>query len=474
MFKYLVSLLVCATHILQASEDSLKFKEISLSEIERIAIQNNQELNIQAQEVESYKMLYFQAISQYLPQIDYTASASEMEVAASNGQHDTYSSAFNLSQTIFSLQTIFEIAQAHTAYASRLAFYEEYLNDLIYNIRTGYYRVVLYHEQIEVARTQLALFQEQLRLEKEKLKVGESTLYDVEQTKVRVAESLTFYHESVEKWKVSQNTLIFLMGVDPQEVSEFSLFEKEIPIRSPLLISKKLDQLNLIHEERVIKDLEIQKEQFQGALEPLDPYMSVFSDEEINEWEEKAIHQRPKIKVSALQQELAKEKLSAKKSKYLPVVNGFGSYSSPTTAGGGFSHLQYNWSCGVSLNWQLFDGLSREFSIQQYISEKIKADLDYDKNVHATLIDVKNNFFKMDRSLLNYFAANEGLIHSKLALEQAKQRLDLGVITPISYRETVLTYTQTWQNLNQASYELIDTYFTLEKLVGAYTERKKQ
>ena len=78
----------------------------------------------------------------------------------------------------------------------------------------------------------------------------------------------------------------------------------------------------------------------------------------------------------------------------------------------------------------------------------------------------------MNRSLLNYFAANEGLIHSKLALEQAKQRLDLGVITPISYRETVLTYTQTWQNLNQASYELIDTYFILEKLIGGYTERQ--
>ena len=485
MFKKISTFLIVFSFNLLYSNQSYDKDELTILEAEAIALKHNQNLAILRQQVDEKKMAYYQKISAYFPSLSYEGEVT-VDQYQNDGHRDSYDSTFTLDQEIYSTDKIFSISEAKLDFESQKMLYEEEVNNLLLKVRKAYYNVVLNKKNIDVAREEIELLKLQLEkeletrninLEKylaetepgkevedkkgsEKQKSKDAELvsdYEVNQVKVRLSDSHVAYHEMFEQWNVSQSNLIRLLGLDLDTILDVKIRETELPLQQYPIIKKYIASLIKLRNE---------------SLRDLFQYRKLFSDKEERFWRQKAIENRPVIKYLNFQEYVAEEKLNAQKAKYLPSLSAQGEYKSNTSSGKGFIHLDYEWSYGVTLSWNLFDSFNREFGIQKYVSKKLQAQMAYENGVQDTYLAVRNAFQALDKSLQNYLSALDGLQSAKLALEEAKEKLAMNQIGALDYRESVFAHTKTLFRVNTASFNVLTAYFELEYLGGAYANNR--
>ncbi|HYV97653.1 MAG TPA: TolC family protein [Gemmatimonadaceae bacterium] len=158
-----------------------------------------------------------------------------------------------------------------------------------------------------------------------------------------------------------------------------------------------------------------------------------------------------------------------------PTVQATGSYgrSNSQATHGGFSGydfgsgpMNYNWSFGLSLNWQLWNGYSRE---SQLLNARVQTD-----NSEANLRDVKlqarQNIVQQINTLrtaeANLAIAHDNVTNAAEALRIAQTRYDVGAGDILTVLTAQNTLNQQRTTLIQQRFTLRNTRAQIETLIG--------
>ncbi len=401
-----------------------------MREAEELALERNEVLVSSGWLKKRGYQQYLQARSQWYPAVTVSGQAMKTQYANAAGDRYVNSGQVSVSQTLFSSDAYYGVQQG--AYASDFATLEHasLANDIVFEVRRVYYFIVLLREQLAVNEEALGLLREALKTEKHRHSLGESTKFDVNQASVAVSNRLPAYYETRRKLSAERNRLRRLLHSDDADAGAI-----DIPIdRIPSVVDRLKDEIDT-------------------------NVAQLFSDEEERQWERLALANSPAIRMQQLAVDTAQSVLRQKRGRYLPSVTGFANYSHSSTAIA-YGHSRY-WDAGVSMSWSLFDGLGRERGIREADASYKSAAVLLNNAREDTRIEVHDIFSAIESEFLSFYAADRSVTLAHEAMEHAKDRADIGEITPLEYREATNALHEARYNRNAASYNLLMAYYSL-------------
>lgn len=455
--RYLLLLCLCtsALHAGPCCDDPLCERPdhpLTLTEAEDIAIRNNKAIRSLRQIAEQGQYRVLQAQAEWYPQVNYFPLARWRDV--NSGSSELYQSVLNFTQNIFDTQRYYDVRLSKIDEELLCTDFAILKNEVRYLVRTAYYNVILQKGQTEVQSENVEILQDALKLEERKFAVGESTRFDVNQAKVSYANALSDYFLSRRNHKAAKNNLLQLLGYDPN--GDLLLAEDEMDVHTiPLLDAK----IKVLTEQQ--REVELEK-----ATNPNSPPQwanagAPFSKEEKTNWEEMALSCQPQIHKRILLLDFEQETKSKRYGEYWPSLQGFGNHILSNSA------PSRTYEAGVTLSWKLFDGFARSARVQEAKLAVCSAEIELQKIVQDNLISLHDRFDEIEEAVLSYYAAKESVALAEQAIELAKARRELGVITPIEYREVTASLTQARQDFNRASFALLRSYYLLRQEAGA-------
>lgn len=448
-----LSIFLCsATFTLSAAPNTWTLKEA-----EEQALKYNEQLLSLEQQVEAGKQRRLQAISSYMPSASLTGQHSRSENSSIFAPAESTTASVNFTQNLFVSDVYYANQSARIDYQSLRQQFQSLKNSLLFQLRQSYFAVLLAQEELKVQKENVDVLMGALKREQQLLDLGESTVFDVNQSKVAVANALSEFYAAVKGEKSSHNTLIRLLGLT-SKMDDLVISESDFPVRAIPILNEKLLALGMEKEESSVIDRLLSE----GHLN----HESIFSDAEVRSWEAEALSNRPDIQVQESSLDQAKYNLRSKKAKYLPDLAAFATYDW-TSQTSSLSNDKDNWKMGVSLSWNLFDSFNRERKIAEARKLKRSAEHTFQDLIDAAKGDVRDRIYDLEEGLMSYFAAHEGASLAEDAIKEARQRREVGVITALEYRDAASTQTKAKQNFNLASYRLLVAYYALKASVGA-------
>ena len=455
-------------------------KNISLIDAECIARNCNKELLIAKEGSNQAEQRKKQAISRWFPSINYQGQFHVVEKAEEflnifnpedpfTISHRGYRSVLQLDQPLFSTDLIFNLKSKKI---EEVAFDFEQantLNELLLAVRRNYYSVIAYEVSLQVERENINFLSYALDLEQKKLTAGNSTALEVNQSKVAVANAISLYYSTLKNLKYARNALILTLGVDPLLEPELTLEQAQIPIDHTPEISLKLQEVEsrynyLDSAMPTTKDFLNHVDSIEKARK-----LTLFSDEDVLKYLEFAFSNRPDLLKSKLQVGVANQNLGQKQGKYLPKLDGFArySYNDANIGPHPFGTQNYNWSGGLVLKWNLFDGLLREHEIKEARSAKQSYQLNYDKIFQKVEVEIRNGLYELEEAMMCYLSSSQAVLLAEQARLQAADKLEYGRIPPLEYRDSVNLLLQSRNQKTKASLDLISAYYQLRYATGA-------
>lgn len=342
-----------------------------------------------------------------------------------------------------------------------------YQNDLIFNVRRSFYNVVLAEDELLTQAERVANLFDGMKQEENKLKAGKATKYVYNQSKVAVANALSRYYNNQKLVKVAYQDLALLLGYDDGNLIKVN--EKEIPVLTVPEIAEKIESLGIVsslksanidEEKDVVTDYlilhsgEINKE-ITG---------SIFTEEEIAKWQAIAFDYNPTIMRKENAMSTAYYEVKTQQGRYVPTLETFVNQAS--TGSPSFVHQRYTFEAGFELRWELFDGFGRERKICESKFRQESTIWDYEQALIHVNSDVRTRFYEMEEALLSYFASSESVKVAELAVSEAKERLRLGVLTPLDYRDSVTELARAKTDQNRSKNNFIHAYYGLRHAGG--------
>ncbi len=453
---------------------------ISLKEAENIARECNKELLIAKEGTNQAKQRKRQAVSRWFPSLNYQGqfhmvSKSEEFLNIFNASdpftssHRGYRSILQFDQPLFSTDLIFNLKSKKLEEEAFDFERASTLNELLLAVRQSYYSVVAYEISLDIERENIEFLSYALEQEQKKLNAGNATTLEVNQSKVAVANAISLYYSTLKHLKNARNAFILTLGIDPLLEPELALSQTQIPIDSTAEIAIKLQEVETKYDyfdKRIpsTKDFLNHVTSIEKAKK-----LTLFSEEEVFDYLEFAFSHRPDLRKSQLQIGVANQNLGEKQGKYLPKVEGFARYSYNDAYIGPhpFGSQSYNWSGGVVLKWNLFDGLLREHEIKEARSLKHSYQLNYDKNFQKVEVEIRNGLYELEETIMAYLSSSQAVLLAEQARFQSAEKLEFGRIAPLEYRDSVNLLLQSRNQRTRASLDLIGAYYQLRYATGA-------
>lgn len=463
----------------------LPLRNLSLRDAEGIALEYNKNFLIAQESTFQADERKLQAVSRWLPAIGYRGEFRDIEkkeiffdvfspVLAFS--HRGYSSIFELSQPIFSSDLLFGLKSS--ALEAEVYSYAQAntKNELLLVVRDRYYEVLFYENALEIERENITFLSYALEQEQGKLNAGNSTPFEVNQSKVAVANSISLYYSTLKNLKNARNALVISLGIDPLLESEIQLSEKKMPIEKIPEIAMKLEELEEKYNYRQdtfpsTNDFLIHIDSLKNARK-----LTLFSQEEVEKYINLAFSLRPDLQAKRLEVGVANQNVNQKMGNYLPKVSGYARYSYNDVVLGPkpFSQQDYYWSAGIVLSWNLFDGLLREHEIKEAKSIRSSSKISYDKEWQRIEVEIRNGLYQLEEAMLAYASSTQAVFIAELARDQAADKLRFGRIAPLEYRDSVNLLAQAKNQQNQASFDLIAAYYQVRYATGIDAEGEKK
>lgn len=440
----------------------------TLDQAERIALQNNKDICKLCQLYQSARMGKFVSISKWLPEINLLSDGYKTQVRQSNtGSYSAYISQFFLSQRLFSTDAYYDVKIAGLVVQNLKLLLEGVMIDVLFNVRTAFYQVVLDYQNITTAKTNVEILSNLAwRMEKD-YKRGTSILLNVNQSKVAVANATSAYYQAIKQLEIDLDYLVTVLGYNPGEVKlEFDALE--IPIGQIPELASKVEWLTNVFAEKEKQGL-VYKPDFPKTEEK---YMKhLFSEGEICAWEKLAFQYRPDLKVRCTEWKIANEAVNKEKGTYLPEVKlafNYGGYPTETefNPSSTFFNQKFQWALGFNFSWLLFDGLGRDFRVRQARYESKAKCCEYKKGIQLTFQDVRDQIFSISESVASFTTAEGNVALAEQTLDLANKQLEIGYLTIFDYQIVVDGLIQALYIRDQARYDLIKGYFGLKHASG--------
>lgn len=442
-------------------------QSLTLEGAERFALRQNPSLRSLRHQVQGGAYNQRNARSKWAPQLSVSAEAERSGSGKGSGS-SSYNQRVSAKQTLYNAGTYYGVCAADLDARGKELDLLLSTNDLLFDVRRAYYDCVVAQEEVEVQRENVDILSDALEREEKKFKVGETTKFEVRQSTVSVANALSSYYAAVRRMKVAKNTLLNLMGEDPHIDSNLAVAACEVPVLSVPFLREKAQQLGWEASSSMSERDDLIRETFSiySGESPSQAPRRVFSQGEVQTWQEKALENRPAMKKATLALHQACNTLRTKKGEWHPSISGFASGSHDSDDEIRFTADGTSWEFGASVSWTLFDGFGRQSRIGEAKAKLCAAQGDYDRVVRATKVAIQNSFHELEESLLSYFAASQSVALAEEAIHLAQNRRSLGVITPLEYRDVAASLTSARQNLNRASFTLLTSYYNLRRQAG--------
>lgn len=463
--------------LLSVASLSADLKNLSLDEAVQLALDCNKNLLIAKENTFQANERKSQAISRWLPSIQYRAEFRDIEKEELfydvfsldfSLSHRGYSSILMLNQPIFSSDLLFGLKakQFETQVYSQIQANTK--NELLKAVRDRYYAVLLYEKELEIERENIDYLSYALSKEEGKLKAGSSTPFEVNQSKVAVANAISLYYTSLKSWKHARNGLVLTLGIDPLLERELHLNIQAMPLKEIPELAMKLEEL----EEKynycqdtfpTTSDYLLKIDRLENARK-----LTLFNEKETKDYLDLALSARPDLLAIKKQIDVADQNVNAKLGNYLPRVSGYVRYSYNDVMLGEkpFFQQDYNWSAGLVLTWNLFDSLLREHEVKEARSVKASSKLNYEKQWQRVEVEVRNGLYQLEEAILSYSSSTQAVYLAEQARMQAQEKLDCGKIAPLDYRDSVNQLAQAKNQQNRASFDVLASYYELRYATG--------
>jgi outer membrane protein TolC len=459
------------------SDDLILLGSLKLKDAERVAITNNKNYLISNQNVKQANYRKKQALSRWFPKIQYDAyylASKKPQLALDyfsffeTLKKNIFYSRFEMKQPIFSTNLYYKLKTKKLELKESKYEKNTFYNELLLKVRSDYYAIVLFQNSLAVQKENISYLTEALKLEKKQLDAGSSTTYQVNQSKVAVANAITQYYSTLKNYQNAKNSLVDSLGIEPFFEKILQIEETQMPI---FLISLIKEKLNLIQEGFLYQyDNFFSTEDMLTKIEQLDQEkkLILFTEKELESYITLAINKRPDLKQQKTGIQIAQQQINQKKGKYLPEISGYIDYAYNAAQPGDKSFFKQPYSIqgGVRLTWTIFDSLLRENKIQEAKAYKTSKCLEYEYVYNTIELDLRNILYRLEETLFAYLSASEAVLLAEQAMQQAKDKLKFGKIPPLDYRETANSLAQAKNHLNQASYSLLINYYQLRYATG--------
>lgn len=455
----------------------LPLRNLTLSDAEEIALEYNKSLLIAKEGTSQAKERKSQAVSRFLPAINYRAEFRDIDKKELffdvfskefTFSHRGYSSILQLSQPIFSTDLIFGL-KSKSLEADIYSYQQgNTKNELLLAVRDRYYEVLLYEKALDIERENIDYLAYALEQEQGRLEAGSATPFEVNQSKVSVANAISLYYATLKKLKNARNALILTLGIDPLLEPEIQLEEHRMPIDSIPELAVKIQELDQTYHYR--SDTFPTTTDFTRHIDRLENArkLTLFSPEEVQNYLDLAYSHRPDLLARKLQVGVADQEVNTKIGTYLPKISGYVRYSYNDVDLGTrpFWHEHYDLSAGIVFSWNLFDSMLREHEVREARSVRSASRISYDKDWQRIEVEIRNGLYQLEEAMLTYLSATQAVFVAEQAREQAKDKLHFGRIAPLEYRDSVNQLAQARNQQNQASYDLLAAYYQVRYATG--------
>lgn len=436
---------------------SLSGTVFTLEQAENYALERNKHVLALEELANASREQYYEIIARWLPQARFQGEydKSEFKIALLPGlkpQSNFWTTGFHFDQLLVSKELYHQIKagkwDAHRVKLEAI----NLKNEVLFEVRTAYWFAVLAREEMEVQTENLRLLKEALDEEDKRQQSGKATPFNVNQSKVALANAHTDYYTSTRDLKAAHNHLLRVLGMGPECGEEAEVADRIIPIEEFWML---VDKLNLLGWDKAQDTIGL-------------PYTEtpLFSCQEMRYWQELALENNPNILIQDSAVGFQRQTRKSHVAEYYPTLRSFASYGQQFVGAPAFDKQFYSWYGGIQLNWTIFDGTAREHRIREASYRESSALWNYWRACDDALIDIKNQLDELEQALYSYYSAHASKILSNTALEQAMDRLKAGLITPLEYRDAAYSYTQARHNSNRAAYELLRGYYALRRIAG--------
>lgn len=466
-------LLLCASPIFA----ELPLHNLTLQDAEDIALEYNKTFLISQESTYQATERKNQAVSRWLPAIGYRGEFRNIDKKELffdvfskefTFSHRGYSSIFQLSQPIFSTDLIFGLKSSQLQAQAVSYSQANTKNELLLAVRDRYYAVLFYQKKLGIERENIDYLAYALEQEQGRLDAGSSTPFEVNQSKVSVANAISTYYATLKDLKNARNALIISLGIDPLLEPEICLAEETMPVHKIPEIAIKLQDLETkFHYNQstfpTTEDYLKQIDKLEFARK-----LTLFSSAEVQEYLDLALCLRPDLQAKKLEIDVASQNVNQKLGTYLPKISGYARYSYNDVDLGTVSFFKqsYDWSAGVVLTWNLFDSFLREHEVREARSVKYSSKINYDKEWQRIEVEIRNGLYLLEEAMLTYSSATQAVYVAEQAREQARDKLQFGRIAPLEYRDSVNQLAQARNQQNEASFDLLAAYYQVRFATG--------
>jgi outer membrane protein TolC len=191
----------------------------------------------------------------------------------------------------------------------------------------------------------------------------------------------------------------------------------------------------------------------------------VFPSASLDEFERRALGQRPDLRGLTTQQAVQADGVRAAKASFGPRLNAIADWQldNPRFTGGGGN----NWMAAVELQVDLFDGGAKRARLARERALKSRIDALHEAAVSGIRLEVRKAYLDFDaaRQQVEVTRAAEGQARESLRIGQNRYEAGLSTITDLLRMQEAALRAQTnyWQSL----YRLQTSYASLELATGA-------
>lgn len=445
------------------SQETHSFEELfrhplSLQECQKIALYHNRQVQIEAETAIQTLYRYRQSYSKWAPQIQASGGYQKYEKNSLMSYDDNFTAQVGLTQQLFNTEDYYHVKISKQDL--ELARYRlmEKINQIYLEVIKQYYRIVLLKEKIQVQKANIDLLIEGYQDEKNRFEVGKSTLFEVNESKVKVANQLPLYYQDQANLKEAYHNLLLLLGYDPQQVKQLEISATSIPIEEVEKIDQKLKNLQDIN----IDILDAHSNAIEDLISSSYLDIPLFDSAEIGYWETETLLHQPTLLQDATKILKTKMQICQKQLENLPTLSGSASYIHTSQR----MARSYDWQYGVTVNLNIFQGGKNYFQTRELERVLKSNQVGYEKNKEQAIVDVNNQIAILEKAFLTFYAAKQTVFLAEEAVQEAKDRLNHGMMTPLEYRDSVYSLTQSKNTFNQAKYDLLVAYHTLRFISG--------
>ena len=441
---------------------------LSLEQAEQIALQNNKDICALWQLYQSARQGKLVSLANWAPKINLFSSGYKTQ----NRQQATHTrsafiSQYNLLQKIISTNAYYDVKISGLVVENFKALLDALIIDVLYNVRTAYYQIILDRQNIETAKTNIQILSNLAWRMESNYKRGTSILLNVNQSKVAVANGTAAYYQAIKQLEVDLDYLVVLLGYNPGEV-KVEPAQNDIPIFQIPDLSTKVDAVMKIFAKKEEQGL-IYKPEFPATEERM--MKNIFPACETEWWERLALSLRPDLKSKCKEWKIANEVVNKEKGTFYPELNfeaNYGGYPTYTqfNPSSNLFNQKYEWAVGFNLTWLLFDGFGRGFQVRQARRERNAKGCEYRKTVQITHEEVRDQIFSITESIANFVTAEGNVQLGEQTLDLANKQIETGYLTVFDYQIVVDGLIQAIYIRDQARFDLITGYYGLKHASG--------